>query len=200
MGRSGKDKKAPAPASAKPKPAKAQTPSKAAVKAAPPKKSKPSPAKSPPAKPSPAKKAAATKPPKSEKRAKSPKPKPTKVVHEKTSFTDYVIEAIQSLQTDDRKYIGLPSIQNYIFSYIEAANPSTITRSSKAAVEKLIVAKVLKRKRESVAFSSAAGDLAATAPPRREEIRTKPPKGIDTSPGGDLVQKTSSGRIAFKRY
>jgi hypothetical protein len=199
MARSGKDKKATAPASAKPKPAKAPAPSKAAVKAAPPKKPKPSPPpKSPPAKPAPAKKSATTKPPKTDKRAKSPKP--TKVAHEKTSFTDYVIEAIQSLQTEDRKYIGLPSIQNYIFSYIEAANPSTINRSSKAAVEKLIAKKVLKRKRDSVAFSSAAGDLATAAPPRREEIRTKPPKGIDTSPGGDLVQRTSSGRIAFKRY
>jgi hypothetical protein len=118
------------------------------------------------------------------------------------SYSDYVIEAVQALQTDDKPFVSLTKIRDYIFSYIEEAKPENIKRLVPRAVDGLVNSKVFKKKRGSVAFGAKAGDAATTAAPERAVVREKPAKAVtldDTLTSG-LVQTTRSGRTALRRY
>jgi hypothetical protein len=122
----------------------------------------------------------------------------------KISYKDWVIEAVQAIQTDDKPFISLKKIKDYIYTHIEEANPARISRYAKSAVDGLVESKTFKQKRDSVAFTAKAGDIATAEAPARPVVRKKPaPVKVDASddnltPG--LINTTQSGRIALKRY
>jgi hypothetical protein len=130
------------------------------------------------------------------------RPKAKRIVAlERSTYMDYVMEALQALQAEDRKYVGLVSIQNYIFRYIDEVNPKNICRCTKSAIGKLIASNVLKQKKQSVALAATARRSAKAASPGRVVVRTKAPKRTEEqSAEGGLAYMTQSGRWALQRY
>jgi hypothetical protein len=129
------------------------------------------------------------------KESKAPQPKPE----------DWVIEALQSLQTGDNPYVGLRKIQKYIHTFIEEATPRSIPRLTQKAVASLFLNKVVKQKKESIAFHPKAGDVATTKAPARVAVCEPPPKKVKGAidrpqETGALVKITRSGRISLERF
>jgi hypothetical protein len=121
----------------------------------------------------------------------------------KGSYKNWVIEAVQALRADDKPFISLKRIKDYIYTHIEEATPARISRYTKSAVESLVGSKIFKQKKDSVTFVAKAGDIATAEAPARPVVREK--AALVTVDVGDnltqgLVHTTQSGRIALKRY
>jgi hypothetical protein len=121
----------------------------------------------------------------------------------KASYRAWVIEAVQALQADDKLFISLKRIKDYIYTHIDQATPARISRYAKSAVESLVDSKIFKQKKDSVAFGAKAGDIATAEAPARPVVREKAAlvtvdAGDNLTPG--LLHTTQSGRIALRRY
>jgi hypothetical protein len=195
-------KKTPPTADAEPAKRGRGRPPKASTEKAPVPKSRPGrpPKKSPAAKL--AKVAKVAKVAKLAKPAKAAKPEKGKVAAAPSpaTYAQWVIEAVQAKQSDDKKFVGFRKIQNYIFAYFEEADPKKIGRLSKKAIADLVAKKVLRQRGETVAFVAGAKGADGTAP-ERAVVRTKPKASrADEIGEGNFVQETRSGRVFLKRF
>jgi len=143
---------------------------------------------------------------------KETKPKVEKKITKKVSKKDdskkdkgvyrqYVSEAIAAIMTEDNRWVSFIKIQDYIYKYIEEANPTLYRSIARKTIEKMIEEKILVQKKNSVRFSSEGEKkYKPEQVPKRKEIRTIEVKEEEEEKPINEVVITQSGRMSQKRF